>query len=111
MTNKNNLQKLIVNEFASQYLPDELPLEWDELAVNHLIPEMAYKSSNRLRSHVEKEDIQELVSLLRDVKSDPENDLTEKICGVNMVDWREDIEDWQVFEKLISLIIEDLKVN
>ncbi len=72
---------------------------------------MAYESSNRLRSHVEKEDIQELVSLLRDVKLDPGNDLTEKICGANMVDWREDIEDWQVFEKLISLIIEDLKVD
>lgn len=111
MSNVKNLREIIINEFASQYLPDEIPLEWDDFAINHQLPEMAFKSSNRLKSFVSKENIQELISLLKDAKSDPQNYLTEEICGTNMIDWREDIEDWKAFEKLISLIIENLEVG
>lgn len=109
MSNDKNLQEIVINEFASQYLPDEIPLEWDDFALNQLIPEMAYKSSNRLKKHVGEENIQKLISLLEEVKSDPESSLTERICGTNMIDWREDIKDWQAFEKLISLMVQDLK--
>jgi hypothetical protein len=106
---KKSLQEIIVDEFASQYLPGEVPSEWNDLAVNNLIPEMAHKSANRLKFYAGEENIQELISLLEKSKSDPEGELTEEICGVNMIDWREDPDYWKAFEKLISLIMQNLK--
>jgi hypothetical protein len=107
---KKSLQEIIVDEFASQYLPGEVPSEWNDLAVNNLIPEMAHKSANRLKFYAGEENIQELISLLEKTKSDPEGELMEEICGVNMIDWREDPDYWKAFEKLINLIMQDLKV-
>jgi hypothetical protein len=107
---KKSLQEIIVDEFASQYLPGEVPSEWNDLAVNNLIPEMAHKSANRLKFYAGEENIQELISLLEKAKSDSEGELVEEICGVNMIDWREDPDYWKAFEKLINLIMQDLKV-
>jgi hypothetical protein len=107
---KKSLQEIIVDEFASQYLPGEVPSEWNDLAVNNLIPEMAHKSANRLKFYAGEENIQELISLLEKAKLDSEGELVEEICGVNMIDWREDPDYWKAFEKLINLIMQDLKV-
>ena len=105
-----SLQELIVDEFSSQYLPGEVPSEWNDFAINHLIPEMACKSANRLKLYAGEEKIQELISLLENTKSEPDGELMEEICGINMIDWREDPDYWKAFEKIINLIIQNLTV-
>lgn len=108
---EKSLQELIVDEFSSQYLPGEVPSEWNDFAINHQLPEMAHKSANRLRFYAGEEKIQELIALLENTKLEPEGELMEEICGINMIDWREDPDYWKAFEKLISLIIESLEVG
>jgi hypothetical protein len=110
-TRKKSSQELIVDEFTSQYLPGEVPSEWNDFAMNHLIPEMAHRSANRLKFYAGEENVQELISLLEKAKSEPESELMEEICGINMIDWREDPDYWKAFEKLIKLIIKNLKFN
>jgi hypothetical protein len=107
-TRKKSLRELILDEFASQYLPGEVPSEWNDFAMNHLAPEMAHRLANRLSFHAGG-NIQELISLLEKAKSDPEGELMEEICGVNMIDWRESPDFWKTFEKSINLIMQDLK--
>jgi hypothetical protein len=104
-------QELIVDEFASQYLPGEVPSEWDDFATNQVIPEMAHKSANRLRFYAGDDKIQELIALLESAKLEPEGELMEEICGINMIDWREDSDYWNAFEKIINLIIQDLRTQ
>jgi hypothetical protein len=106
-----HLEELLINEFVCYYLPDEVPLEWDNFALDVVIPDMARRSSRRLRSRMDADNIQSFVALLKEVMSDPENPLTEKICGINMIDWREDPEDWKAFYKLLSLIIQNLETE
>jgi hypothetical protein len=108
-TKKKSLQEIIVDEFSSQYLPRDVPSEWNDFAINNLIPEMAHKSANRLKFSAGEGKTQELIRLLENAKSEPEGELVEEICGTNMIDWREDPDYWKAFEKLINLMIQNLE--
>ncbi|WP_218079760.1 hypothetical protein [Anthocerotibacter panamensis] len=109
MTENLDLQEIVKKEFSCQYLPSEVPIVWDSCALQVTLPAMAKASALRMREQVSPEQIEELSTILETALHDQEHPLIETICGINMVDWREEDEDWNALQELLSMIAKNLK--
>jgi hypothetical protein len=109
MANESSLQQLIWQEFSSQYLPEELPPKWEKAFIEQELPEMAKRSALRLQHNLKTSNVQDLIELLENSGQDPEHPLVQVICDATLIDWSEEPENWIVLQKLLYLILVNLK--
>jgi hypothetical protein len=109
MANNLNLKQVIWQEFSSQYLPDELPLKWEESFLEKELPEMARRSALRLKHALKNDHVQELIELLETASQEPNHLFIQTICDATLIDWANEPENWIVLQKLLDLIAMHLK--
>ncbi|MBD2767941.1 hypothetical protein IC235_08545 [Hymenobacter sp. BT664] len=103
------LQKIIWQEFSSQYLPDELPLKWEQAFIDQELPDIARRSALRLRHGLKNDHVRELSELLETSSRDPNHSLIQTICDATLIDWADESENWIVLQKVLNLIALNLK--
>jgi hypothetical protein len=105
---KANIERYIENEFSCYYLADELP-EWNEENIEKVIPEMAAESAERLLTRIDKSQIEDMVSVLSDLRDNREQPLLKKIIEGTLMGWDGAEKDWRVFQIIIDGIIANLE--
>ncbi len=109
MLDAAELRRIVVNEFAGQYLPDALPPEWGREFLESRLPRMAVASAARLRQRVGRDDLDALAAVLEAASDNPHDPLVDALCGVNMVDWQDAPGGWRVLQRLLGLIHQGLR--
>jgi hypothetical protein len=104
MKNNSNIQEALKQEFGCYYIADELLEGWEDS-----LPQMARASASRLSDRVGENDIQDLNQLLKDARNDPNHPVIQMICDETLIDWVDEPTDWQVLQKLLDLIVTNLK--
>ena len=111
MLDTAELSRIVVNEFASQYPPDEMPPEWDREFLESRLPRMAAASAARLRHRVGRDNLGALAGMVEAAAADPQDPLADALCGVNMVDWQDTPGGWRVLQRLLGQIRQDLRAE
>ena len=106
MTHSAELEEIIRKEFSCYYMADELP-GWNQLEQE--LPEMARRSAVRLKHGLGNNEAQELIKLLEISSQDPNHSVIQTICDATLIDWAEEPQDWSVLQKLLHLIVMNLK--
>ncbi len=109
--NTATLRKAVDDEFSCYYQADELPHPWTEKVLQTYLPAQAKESASRLRRAVGEEHVAALVQLLSDLREDTNHPLVSCIGHSTGLLWSDDTKDWQVFQRLIELIISFLSTN
>jgi hypothetical protein len=104
MADITDLQKIIWQEFSSQYLPEELPAEWSQSFLEERWPEMARNSALRFKSKIKPQDQRELAILFDNASQNPNHPLIQFICDTTCIDWIEEVGNWEALARLLSLI-------
>lgn len=106
--NKANIERYIENEFSCYYLVDELP-EWNEKNIEKAVPEMAAEFAERLLTRIDKSQIEDMVSVLSDLRNNREQPLLKKIIEGALMDWNGAEKNWRVFRIIVDGIIANLE--
>jgi hypothetical protein len=108
LDNKADIERYIDDEFSCYYLIDELP-EWSEENIEKMIPEMASESAERLLTRIDKSQIEEMVTILSDMRNNRKHPLLRKIIEGTLVGWDGTEKNWRVFQIIVDSIIANLR--
>lgn len=92
---------LVFREFESYYQADELV--WEDLA----FIELAKNSAYRLSFFAKKGNLQAVVAVLQEARSDKAGKFVEDLERETNVDWREG-GNWEVFQNQVDMILKFL---
>jgi hypothetical protein len=102
MSNCISPKQAIKYEFETRFLVDNLGKDW---AQN--IPMMAKAAARRIRSDIESNQIDELITLLGEMRDDFEHPLNQS-ANISDFDLEESPEEWTKFQNLLNTIILNL---
>jgi hypothetical protein len=103
MQNYITPEKALQHEFGTQYLADELNADW-----GRAIPELAIGSARRLKSHIGEHQLNETIEILKAMHDDIGHPLNREVENNLFTDFAEETEEWEIFQKLLTAIIENL---
>jgi hypothetical protein len=109
MDNKVEIEGYIYNEFSCYYPGDELPGKWTESFIENEIPEMVADSARRLITCIDKSQIEDMISVLAELRRNQKHPLVEKIVYGSLMGWYDSEENWRVFQLIIDGIISNLR--
>lgn len=104
----NDVQEIVWQEITSQYLPEELPEDNQELY--NLLPRLAQSSTKRLLFRINKEQINELKTVLQAARSDKSHPLIVSISKSSLIDWDKE-PNWGVIQRLFELILQEIDLS
>jgi len=108
MENKADIERFINDEFSSYYLLDELPV-WNEENIEKVIPEMAAESAARLLTRIDNSQVENMVSVLLELRNNRKHPLLNKIIDGTLMGWNDSEENWRVFQTIVDSIIANLR--
>jgi hypothetical protein len=109
MISNVSIESTILNEFACYYGVDELPNRKDSNYLEKEIPEMALMSADRFKTFTPDDKINGLIATLHCLRDDKSHPLVSKIEDQTLMSWTDSPEIWQAFQRLLELIIINLK--
>jgi hypothetical protein len=86
MSNAEQVEDAVINEFVSYYLVDELPAQWDDATVDAL----ASDSAERLREVLAGADVAGARALVAAAAENRVHPLHRKVVNSSMIDWVSD---------------------
>jgi hypothetical protein len=102
---RQSIEELLRQEFGCYYDPDLLEVGWK----NHL-SRMASDSENRIGYQIEdKEDLQNLIDLLKEAHNDSEYPVIKMICDQMLIDLVDTPETLHIIQELIDMMISKFK--
>jgi len=110
MASSEELEQYINNEFGSYYLIDEIP-NWSEEGVEQQLAKMAAGSARRFLYRIDNSQIENLVSILTDLRNKRNPSLLTRISEGSLMDWDATEEDWRMFQDIVDGIIANLKLG
>jgi hypothetical protein len=106
VSNSKSPDELLLDEFGSYYLADELD-DWTDAEFVQQIPEKAAESAKRLLWAGGRGAAAQIISTLQAIAGDRQHSLHEHISEHTLIDWRDE-EAWPVFQKLAAAIAQEL---
>jgi len=103
MTKTVDIEDVMENEFLSYYLPDELPSNWSDAAVD----ELADGSAERMREIVGADGVPAIHALFAAASADREHPVVRRIARSGEIDWTND-RWWPRMQQLLRAIAQRL---
>jgi hypothetical protein len=108
MADKIDIEQYIDYEFGCYYLNGDFPGQWTDEFIEKDIPAMSTDSASRLLNRIGRDQIEELILVLSDMRNDRKHPLVEKIVEGTLMDWYGTDENWRVFQLIVDGIIDNL---
>jgi hypothetical protein len=106
MKQNTNFQEILSKEFGCYYIADGFEAGWE-----NSIQELAHDSSIRLSRQINNDDIQEFVTFLQELSTNPEHSLVETLSDETLIDWTGDLENWRLLQQILNSISTNLEAR